>query len=394
MTIQHYTDICEYLDRITLGTEWEGHLYAVGGCCRDSVSGREINDVDIAVDLPNGGVYFAQWLDANGFTTRRPVIFPVYGTARLTLRKFPHDEIELVQTRRGKYDGIDPETPEAVHGNVADDALRRDLTMNSLYYDIRNKKMLDPTGHGLEDIRKKILRTPMKPELTFDDDPIRILRVIRFAATLGWTIAPEVYKAMRKSSGQLKRIKIERIRSEFEKMLVSPRPRQAIEMLRHTGAIRFVIPELADLYGRESGNSTWEAFLKMTEAAPPSTITRSAALLHGLASTPRFFSQERDNHSTSQNFSRIASILHRFKYEPGYIDSIIFLIRNLQNILDLGNDIKKIPATTLRKLKKNCGGRTRLNRLLAFAAAYCTAFPSENFPDIEKLRLRLLAIKA
>lgn len=391
MTLRQYYDICAYLDRITLGTRWEGRLYAVGGCCRDSVMGREPNDVDIAVELPDGGVRFARWLDENRFTTRRPVIFPVYGTARLTLREFPLDEIELVQTRRGKYDGNDPETPEAVHGSVADDAARRDLTINALYYDIRRRELLDPTGMGLEDISRQILRTPMEPELTFDDDPIRILRVIRFAATLGWEIAPGVWNAMQKNFRSLDRIKIERIRAEIEKAIVSPRPRMALEMLRNAGVLKLIVPELADTFTRrlpgDSETTVWEHTLRIVEAAPPSPVTRTAALLFHLAVPGE---READSRPDTR---LLAAVLKRFKYTPSYIDSVLFPVRHLHDISRLGTDVRRIPAGALRRLKRKCGGRTRLNRLLAFAAAYRTATPGTPVPDIEKLRPRLLAMK-
>ena len=96
MNIATYHSICDTLRGLIVGTEWEGHVFAVGGCCRDEVIGRDINDVDLAVNLRDGGVRFAQWLYDNGLSAARPVFFERYGTAMLQLKAFPDYEIEIV----------------------------------------------------------------------------------------------------------------------------------------------------------------------------------------------------------------------------------------------------------------------------------------------------------
>lgn len=96
MTTEIYMRIREHLREIVRGTEWEGHLYAVGGCCRDEIMGLPIKDVDMTVDLPGGGIRFANWCFEHGYAVHSPVIFPEYGTARLRLKDFPDEDIELV----------------------------------------------------------------------------------------------------------------------------------------------------------------------------------------------------------------------------------------------------------------------------------------------------------
>ena len=171
MTTQLYIRICRYLRDKIAGTQWEGHVYTVGGCCRDLVLGLEIKDIDLAVDLPNGGVDFAEWLYKNKLSIMHPVIFKRYGTAMLRLRAFPHD-----------------------------DCMRRDLTINALYYNLTTEKLLDITGRSVSDIKNKVIATPLDPDSTYDDDPIRILRTVRFASRLGWDLPVPVFEAMRRNS--------------------------------------------------------------------------------------------------------------------------------------------------------------------------------------------------
>ena len=99
MTDSRYHQILDYLRNLVAGTQWEGRLFAVGGCCRDEVMGTEIKDVDIAVNLPLGSVKFARWLEERHLLAAPPTIFARYATVMLTLREFPDDELELVQTR-------------------------------------------------------------------------------------------------------------------------------------------------------------------------------------------------------------------------------------------------------------------------------------------------------
>ena len=107
-----------------------------------------------------GGIRFAEWLHSQGLTRYAPVTFPTYGTAMLRLREFPGDEIELVQTRREKYTDRNRRNPETVFGTLEEDCMRRDLTINALYYDISRREFVDITGRGIADIRDKVIRTP------------------------------------------------------------------------------------------------------------------------------------------------------------------------------------------------------------------------------------------
>ncbi len=237
MTLQTYNDILEYLGSLIRNTIWKNHLFAVGGCVRDEFLGCEINDVDIAVDLPGGGVNFASWLLKHYKTTGKPVFFRKFGTARIRLRRFPDQEIELVQTRAEKYTDHSSRCPEVVSGDIKDDCFRRDFTVNTLYKNITTGEVLDITGRAFQDIREGVLRTPLDPYETFDDDPVRILRCLRFAARFNWRIDLAVMEALRKCVGRLTIVSRERWNAEFTKMLLGRNVRKSLGVLNEIGGL-------------------------------------------------------------------------------------------------------------------------------------------------------------
>lgn len=240
MTLKTYHDILDYFRRLVGGTRWEGHIFAVGGCVRDEFLGSEIHDVDIAVDLPDGGVDFANWLIKQKQVTGRPVFFRKFGTARIRLRRFPYEEIELVQTRAEKYTDRTSRCPEVVSGDIRDDCFRRDFTVNTLYKNISTGEILDLTGKAFHDIREGVLRTPLDPYETFDDDPVRILRCLRFAARFGWTIDPAVMEALRKSVDRLSIVSRERWAAEFSKMILGRNVGCSIGVLHQIGGLQLM----------------------------------------------------------------------------------------------------------------------------------------------------------
>ncbi|MDE5585414.1 MAG: hypothetical protein K2I92_03615, partial [Muribaculaceae bacterium] len=240
MTDNTYHKILEYFRRISEGTQWQGHLYAVGGCVRDEILGAPIHDVDIAVDLPDGGVKFAIWLLRHKYLVEMPVLFRKFGTARLRLRKFPDEEIEVVQTRAEKYTVKTSRCPEVVNGSIEEDCFRRDFTVNTLYRNIRTGEILDMTGRGIHDIREGVIRTPLDPYETFDDDPVRILRCLRFAARFGWKIEESTMEALKASVERLSIVSRERWSAEFRKMLFGRNVRASLGTLAQIGGLKYM----------------------------------------------------------------------------------------------------------------------------------------------------------
>lgn len=379
MTTQLYIRICKYLRGKIAGTQWEGHVFTVGGCCRDMVLGHEIKDVDLAVDLPNGGVDFADWLHKMKLSTMRPVIFKRYGTAMLRLRAFPHDDIEIVQTRAEKYTDRNSRNPETAFGSLTDDCMRRDLTINALYYDITSDKLLDICGRSMSDIRKKVISTPLDPDSTYDDDPIRILRTVRFACRLGWDVPTPIFDAMRRNTDRLAIIKPERLRGEFEKILLGDNAGRAIDMLRACGAMRFIAPETERLvtmrYLSEPGHTVWNHALQMLDNLPPKLELRWAALLCDVAM------QEDDadaadcqSHARSSH-QPVLQVLARLRYHQPMCRDVIFLCSNHERTATWGKLSENMQDSDLRRLQYLSGNPEKLDMLLTLVDASNRSLP-------------------
>ena len=222
MTKNTYHKICKHIRGIIKNTIYENHVFTVGGCNRDIIMSRDPHDIDICIDLVDGGLNFAQFLYNLGYLKNEPALYPTYGTSSFVLTKFPNITIEAVMTRKEQYKNTDSRNPETVFGTIDEDALRRDLTINSIYYNISQKSYYDP-NNGIRDINNKILQTPQNPEIIFEDDPLRILRVIRFKLKYpNFTISTSLSNTIIKKRHRLCILKQERITEEINKILQLP----------------------------------------------------------------------------------------------------------------------------------------------------------------------------
>lgn len=158
MKREKFLEITNYIHNIIQDTEFEQHVYAVGGSVRDLIMEKEIKDIDLVIDLPQGGVRFAEWCKEHNYTNT-VVIYATYGTAAM---KILEQDIECVMTRGEKYLDNGSRNPTVRFADLKEDAFRRDLTINALYYNISTREILDPTGYGLKDINDKICRSPME----------------------------------------------------------------------------------------------------------------------------------------------------------------------------------------------------------------------------------------
>lgn len=158
MKREKFLEITNYIHNIIQDTEFEQHVYVVGGSVRDLIMEKEIKDIDLVIDLPQGGVRFAEWCKEHNYTNT-VVIYATYGTAAM---KILEQDIECVMTRGEKYLDNGSRNPTVRFADLKEDAFRRDLTINALYYNISTREILDPTGYGLKDINDKICRSPME----------------------------------------------------------------------------------------------------------------------------------------------------------------------------------------------------------------------------------------
>ena len=253
-------------------TPFEGNIFIAGGFVRDMIIHRPSKDIDIVVanNGLNGGIKFAEFLHEK-LNSTNPVIFERFGTAQIVVEEI---EIETVATRKESYNFIDRK-PEVIDGTIEDDVRRRDFTVNSLLWDICNEKVIDLLN-GIDDINNKIIRTTSNPELIFSEDPLRIMRAIRFASQLGFDIETETFTAIKNSVNWLNNISLERIRDEFSKILISDNVSKGLELLKESGILAFLEPAFNDI------QNNWGSVLDVVNKSKSNIEYRLTALFHDM----------------------------------------------------------------------------------------------------------------
>jgi putative nucleotidyltransferase with HDIG domain len=224
--------------------------YLVGGYVRDRLLGRPTKDVDIV--CLGDGIQLAETMAAKLYPRPKVAVYSRFGTAML---RYEDIEVEFVGARKESYSS-DSRKPEVAAGSLEDDQNRRDFTINALAVSLNEADfgaIIDPFG-GLGHLGEKLLKTPLEPGRTFSDDPLRMLRAIRFAAQLDFSIDPVTYRSISKNRERIHIVSKERITAELEKMLMAPVPSKGFQMLFETGLLQIILPELAALQGVEDRN--------------------------------------------------------------------------------------------------------------------------------------------
>lgn len=228
----------------------EMHLecYAIGGYVRDIFLHRPSKDID-AVTVGKG-IELAQAVAKKLGRGAHLSVFKNFGTAQI---KYKDTEIEFVGARRESYQR-DSRKPIVEDGTLEDDQNRRDFTINALAICLNKDRfgeLIDPFG-GLEDMENLIIRTPLDPDITFSDDPLRMLRAIRFSSQLGFDIEPETFDAITRNKDRIEIISGERIIDELNKIVLSPKPSVGFLQLDQTGLLPIIFPEFVALKGAET----------------------------------------------------------------------------------------------------------------------------------------------
>ncbi len=224
--------------------------YVIGGYVRDLILHRPSKDIDVVV--VGSGIDMAQAVARKLGSGAHVSVFRTYGTAQVKCRCY---ELEFVGARRESYQR-NSRNPIVEDGTLEDDQNRRDFTVNALAICLNKARfgeLLDPFG-GLADMEAKILRTPCDPDITFSDDPLRMMRAIRFATQLDFRIAPETFDAIKRNASRIAIITQERIIDELNKIMAAPRPSIGFFLLDKTGLLPLIFPELAAMKGIEERN--------------------------------------------------------------------------------------------------------------------------------------------
>lgn len=255
-------------------------LYAVGGCVRDRLLGRPVDEYDLTTNLgPDQMKELLRRADPDSLYTlgeRFGTIGVIYESTRVE-----------ITTYRGEWYDPDSRKPHVEFGStLTDDLARRDFTFNAIAEEILIPNLIDPFG-GSADLKRGLVRAVGNPNDRFRDDPLRLLRAVRFASALGFDIEPETAVSIQLCSAQLEKISRERVRDEMSRMVTGPSPDAALRWLVDLGLMEHIVPELLDLRDLATGGGrhkdTFAHTLRVVQGVPPELIVRWSALLHDVA---------------------------------------------------------------------------------------------------------------
>ncbi|HLO92657.1 MAG TPA: HD domain-containing protein [Lentimicrobium sp.] len=262
-------------------------VYVIGGYVRDLILHRQSKDIDFVV-LGNG-IELAEKVASEMEGVHKVSVFKNFGTAMIHYKDL---QIEFVGARKESYQ-FDSRKPVVHSGTLADDQNRRDFTINAMAISLNKNnygELIDPFG-GLIDLNKKLIRTPLDPEMTFSDDPLRMMRAIRFAAQLNFEILPKTLNAISQNKERINIISFERISEELNKIILSEKPSVGFKLLDKSGLLSIIFPQLLALKGIEKieGKAHKDNFYHTLEVLDRISCNtnnlwlRWAAILHDIA---------------------------------------------------------------------------------------------------------------
>jgi poly(A) polymerase len=349
--------------------------WVVGGYVRDKLLGRPHPNPDVVVEKGDAVALATRFARLAG--AQPPVTFERYGTAQVTL---PGHLVEFVMARAESY-APNSRKPDVRPATLEEDLRRRDFTVNTLLMDFEGA-ILDPLG-GRADLDARLLRTPADPLRTFADDPLRMLRAIRFAADLGFELAPDLLPAMlaMKSRVAPPVISVERVADELRRMLTTGRPKLAVELLDAGGLLEVILPELSACKGvAQGGFHTHDVFghtLLTVQGTAADLLLRIAALFHdvGKPSTATGDGAFTGHEEVGATMAQTA--LERLRFSQKEIEVVVDLVR-----LHLRPVYYKSEWSdgAVRRLARDAG--PQLPRLMALARADIAA---SDYPEPEKL---------
>ncbi|GAC1668199.1 MAG: HD domain-containing protein [Candidatus Dormibacteraceae bacterium] len=361
------------------------NAWIVGGYVRDKLLGLDHANPDVVVEGGDALKLAARFAELAGAAP--PVTFERYGTAQVAL---PGHLVEFVTARAESY-APDSRKPDVRPATLEEDLRRRDFTINTLLMDL-DGNIHDLLG-GRKDLEARLLRTPTDPLRTFADDPLRMLRAVRFASQLGFELAPDLLPAMRQMKSRLAPpvISVERTADELRRMLTSERPRLALELLEGGELLEVVLPEVAACKAvPQSGYHTHDVYghtLLTVEGVPADLVLRLAALFHDVGkpstATPDGAFQGHD--VVGAEMAR--SALERLRFSQREIDAVVKLIR-----LHLRPVYYNSAWTdgAVRRLARDAGDLIEPLMALARADVAASAYPEPE--KLDELQARIEAV--
>ncbi len=383
-------DTLEILRRATRSTAYEGRLYLVGGAVRDKLLKSEHHpSEDIDIVLEGDAAKLASFLWRSGIADHSPVTYPRFGTAMISVQG---KQVEFVGARKESY-SRESRKPDTQPGTLLDDVARRDFTINTLLENLHTGEVKDLTGLAVQDIQDGLIRTPLDPRVTFEDDPLRMLRAVRFATRFGFAIHPDAYAALSEMAPRLSIISGERIREEFTKIVMSPNATSGLETLRETTLLDQFAPELVAMHGVTQNvyhiHDVWTHSLKTLESISPEwgITLRLSALLHDVGKVETRSVDERGNVHFYQHQNvgaHIArSLMRRLRFSNSQIDEVAFFI---SMHLRVGEYDNQWTDAAVRRLIRDAGPHLEdaIRLTQADKSAANTAMPSVDLDALQE----------
>ena len=235
-----------------LSREIQIDAYLVGGCVRDLMLNPSKDAIDVDIMVEGDGIAFAKIL-AQKINVPKIVPFKKFATAKIPYKEF---EIEVASARLETYDKSSRSPSEVTLSNIQDDLLRRDFTINAMAVSLNEQnfgEFFDPFN-GMEDLNNKILKTPLDPDTTFSDDPLRMMRAAYFASKLSLSIEKNCLESIKDNAERISIVSQERITNELFKILGTKKPSIGLDILQQSGLMTFVFPEISVMYGLDQSN--------------------------------------------------------------------------------------------------------------------------------------------
>jgi poly(A) polymerase len=358
-----------------VGTPFEGDVFLVGGAVRDEILGLPgSDDLDLVTTGPSATLVQLLW--DRGVCDFYPVVYERFGTAMISICG---QKIEVVRTRKESY-ASRSRKPSVEPGTLRDDAERRDFTVNTLMRSLSDWSLVDPLGAGVSDLQAGVLRTPLEPRKTFHDDPLRMLRAVRFRHRFGFSYADGLAEAIRKSAPRLEIISAERIRDELFKMMLHPAAEAALEDLRELGLLQMFLPEFISLKGCEQGKwhhlDAWDHTravvgnvhaLAARRSEPVDLVTVLASLFHDVAKPQTRTEPEPGEvhfYGHDHEGAKVARLaLKRLKVPNDMSEEVAFLVENHMRL----SSANQFGKAAIRRLIRDMGNQ--LERFLDLCEA-------------------------
>ena len=302
-------------------------IYLVGGAVRDGILDIETKDFDFTTNASSEDSI--KMLNKNKYKTTE--IGRAFGTIETTVEDY---SIHITTYREDKYNK-DSRKPEIkTSGELETDLSRRDFTVNAIAYDINNNEIIDPYG-GLKDLSEGLIRTPDTADISFSDDPLRMLRACRFVSTHGFTPNNELFKAISKNAERIEIVSTERIRDEFTKLLTGKEPSLGLKAFVESGLSELIMPELNELKievdPKHHHKDVYEHTMVVLDRVSPTLISRMSALLHDIGK-PKTKGIENGKvhfrHHEVVGAKMSKKILKRLKYDNETIKKVSLLVEN------------------------------------------------------------------